>query len=129
MTDKDNELLQALMKIIQSMEMSNERQLSMIRPEVERLVGIIASQRTELSIFDLEGHANIVAYVLQERYGGSLTSFAHDLTMASGHYVTRQKIDGWRVRGQFPVDWVETVQTLTKVPLRALMQRTKPLPR
>ena len=74
--------------------------------------------------FDLEGHKNIVDYVIQTRYRGSLTDMAQELTLVSGNYVTRQKIDGWKVRGQFPVDWIETVFGLTRLPLRALLMRT-----
>lgn len=79
--------------------------------------------------FDLEGYKNIVDYVIQKRYQGSLTSFAQELSLVTGNYVTRQKIDGWRVRGQFPVDWIEVIRELTRIPIRALLQRTMVLPR
>jgi hypothetical protein len=79
--------------------------------------------------FDLEGYKTIVDYVIQKRYQGSLTSFAQELSLVTGHYVTRQKIDGWRVRGQFPVDWIEVIRELTRIPIRALLQRTMQLPR
>jgi hypothetical protein len=79
--------------------------------------------------FDLEGYKTIVDYVIQKRYQGSLTSFAQELSLVTGHYVTRQKIDGWRVRGQFPVDWIEVIRELTRIPIRALLQRKMILPR
>lgn len=83
-------------------------------------------KKKEVEGFDLKGYDNIVDFVIQTRYKGSLTDFAQELTLTTRRYVTRQKIDGWRVRGQFPVDWIETIHALTRIPLRALLHRTMP---
>ncbi len=53
--------------------------------------------------------------------GGSPAEFARRLSEVAGEEITRQRVHGWRVRGIFPRDVMQHVETLTKVPLSELV--------
>lgn len=40
--------------------------------------------------------------------------------------LSKQHLLGWRKRGQFPIEWVEHIQVLTRLPYSALIARTRP---
>jgi hypothetical protein len=55
--------------------------------------------------------------------GGTAQKFAAALAKQSGRKITRQMVNGWQAREQFPRDLVIDVHMLTKIPVEDLIAR------
>jgi hypothetical protein len=56
------------------------------------------------------------------KFEGSPSSLASQLSKASGEEVTRQRVNGWRLRGVFPRDMMIHVELVTGIPLKELIE-------
>lgn len=73
--------------------------------------------------FDLKGSDSIVRYVIDQYCEGHPNELARRLTFSGRNIVvTRQQVDGWINRKQFPREWIVTVHNLFKVPLKPLIE-------
>ena len=78
--------------------------------------------------FDMRGHDSIVRYVIEEFCEGHPNNLARRLTFSPSNMarkepvtVTRQQVDGWINRKQFPREWIIPIHYMFKVPLRPLI--------
>lgn len=55
----------------------------------------------------------------------SATTLAAAMTKAMGKKITRQMVNGWMVRKQFPLDYCLHAHLVTKIPVRLLLKRTE----
>lgn len=75
--------------------------------------------------FGVSEQPNIVDRAV-DACGGSMTILAERLERVSGMKCTKQKIWNWRERGQIPADWALHVHSVTRIPLKELLTRTRP---
>lgn len=72
--------------------------------------------------FDLKGSESIVHYVVNEYCDGHPSELARRLTFSGRRVVvSRQVVDSWLSRKQFPREWIVTVHNMFKVPLKPLI--------
>ena len=72
---------------------------------------------------------NVVERAIQLA-GGRPIDLAERITKKTGEEITRQRINGWRIRGNFPRNLVEDVHALfPQIPLSDLITYESPIPR
>jgi hypothetical protein len=69
---------------------------------------------------------SLVEDVINDYCDGSPTELARKMSKVVGKDVSRSVVHGWRLRGQFPPEFVPYVHRMTRLPLADLIERNRP---
>lgn len=69
---------------------------------------------------------SIVEDVIRDFCDGNAAELLREMEKRTGKAISKQQVLGWRNRGQFPVEFVEVIQSWTRLPYSKLIARTRP---
>ena len=69
---------------------------------------------------------SVVEQVIKEYCNGNAAELERKLIELSRKKLSKQQVAGWRQRGQFPIEWIEYIHSITRLPYTSLLPRQRP---